>query len=166
MQLEVTLDGRKKLLDTTKAIDRALVKGVRAELAAGARLVRRDARRILTRHRFTGNLEDSIRVRTWRDYLSATVFVLAPHKYLAAHGRKPGKMPDLRGKSKEVLLAYMRARGIPEKNLYIFARALGRKGTKPLPAFMQIPFALHERAINNGIRVAVDRVFETEGGTR
>jgi len=161
MQISIELDGQKKLLDTVTAVDRELVKGIRAELSAGARAVRRDAKAIVKTFAFTGNLGEGIKTRTWRQFLSASIFVTAPHKYLVQHGRKAGKMPR-----PEVLRAYARARGIPERSLFILARAIGRKGTKGKVAFMQIAYLNNQMAIALGVRLAAERAFETEGGTK
>src|SRR5574341_780789 len=98
MRIEIELDGQRKLLDTIRKIDRELAKEIQAELRAGAVAIRRDARQMAPKG-VTGNLRSGIRMRTWWPrWLSATVFVKAPHKYLVSHGRKPGKMPDVRDK--------------------------------------------------------------------
>lgn len=165
MRIEVELEGRKRLLDTARAIDRELVKGIRDELRMGATAVRRTARGLAPR--FTGNLRAGIRQRSWSKWLSSTVYVKAPHKYLVSHGRAPGKMPDLRVPAvRNTLLAYLRAKGIPVQNLYAFARALGRRGTKAALPFMQTAYMMHRARILNGVRRAVERVFETEGDAR
>ncbi len=152
MRVEVQIDGHKKVLDTTKAIDRELVKGIKAALRTSAADMRREAR--AQAPKFTGNL----RFRMWPGLLSATVYIKAPHKFLVAFGRKPGRIPPT-----AALKEWVKYKGLPDSMAFVIARSIARKGTRASVAFMDMAWNAMRPAAVQRIRDAVEKVFQTEG---
>lgn len=93
--------------------------------------------------------------------LSSFVRPRAPHSWLVAHGRRPGKMPSVdpqHAKSPENarrLRDWALARGIDP---FILARAIGRRGTVGKP-FMEEPIARAQATFEVRVRAVVDRVL-------
>lgn len=160
MRIEVTVDGHKRVLDTTRAVDRELVKGIRDAVRTGAKDLRAEARRRAPSGP-TGNLRQAVRFRTWSRFLSATVFVdksIAPHRHLVIHGRGPGLIPSAREGTPIAIWA--KRHGI---NPWALARAMARHGTRPRPNFMREAFAALQEPIATRIRQAFEQAVRRGG---
>jgi len=110
---------------------------------------------------FSGELRRGIRTRASRrrlDRLTSSVRATAPHSWLVAHGRRPGKMPSVdptrarNPKSAQRLIDWAKAHGIEP---FVLARAIGKKGTRARP-FGSVGNA--RQAFEGRVRLAVERV--------
>lgn len=159
MRFEIHLDGQKKLLDTTRALDRELIKGIRTAVQTSARDLRTKARSFAPKH--SGNLRSAIKYRSFARFLSATVYVdakIAPHRHLVLRGRTPGKIPP--SGPGTPLAAWAAAHGLNPKAV---ARDIAARGTRPSLPFMRMAFDTLRPAIVARMRAVFEYVFARGG---
>lgn len=159
MQLTMELRGVERMVARHAELERDL----KAELLVTMREVGREVRSEMkaAAPKFTGALQQGIRMRSSSRRMSVVVKAHASHSWLVEHGRGGGKMPSVdpskaaNPKSAQRLLDWAKAHNI---NPFILARAIARKGTQAHP-FSAGPIERGKAAFEFEMQAAVDRVL-------